>query len=226
MIRVNGKFAVMERNSGRTFKVANRVIPRELGSLPSHDGPTNNEELAEWLAPRSGEIFHIAGIKWRGVYNHARREIWHLDNRGDLYRAAPLRGEGDESYFVFRTSLRRDGKTYHDYGLWRFAERLRSFEGPDGPQRHGAFLFADWLSAPDRGSVVLRFKGAKKAFRFSANGTVDMQDGAGSHSGTWWLRAGRLYVSLGEFGTDYWPWEVASHTLGFDAPYKSLTPWK
>ena len=226
VITVNGKFAVMEGNPGRTVRVANRLIRRELGSLPSHDGPTNNEELAEWMAPRSGEIFRVAGTKWTGVYSHARREIWQLDNRGDISRSAPLRGEGDDSYFVFRTSLRWDGKTYHDYELWRSAHRLRSFEGRGGPQRHGAFLFADWLAAPDRGGVTLRFKGTKKTFRFSADGSVVLMDGSGSEPGTWWLQAGRLYVSLGELGTDYWPWEVASRTLGFDAPYKALTPWK
>ena len=226
LLRINGKYAVLEGHPARTFQVANRLVRRELASRPSHEGPTNNEELTDWMAPRSGEIFRIPGSKWTGVYNHMRRELWQLDNEGDVSRSIPLRGEGDDSYFVFRTSLARDGKTYRNYSLWRYADQLRSFEGREGPQRYGAFLFADWLGAPDRERVELRFKGKKRMFAFSPDRTVEMQDGSNVVSGTWWLGAGRLYVSLGEMGTDYWPWEVAAHGLGFDVPYKSLTPWR
>ena len=64
MLLIGGKWAVSASalgDPGQAYRIANRLIRLELERIAAegraHDGPTNDEELAAWLAPRSGEVF-------------------------------------------------------------------------------------------------------------------------------------------------------------------------
>ena len=216
---------------GETYRIANRLIRLELERIEAqgraHDGPTNDEELAAWLAPRSGEVFSRvrAGkrLAFRGVYNADRKEIWGLNDDGSFKDTSPLRGEGDDSYWHF-VDPEKGERHLH---LWMRALQYVSYETGEGrPQRYGAFLFTDWLSAPETLWVGLPFKGREAAMAFTPDGKVEARNDTGSLFGTWWLEAGNLNVSFGALGIQSWPWREAAAHVGFAVPERSLTPWR
>lgn len=226
---INGRFVVDATVVGsprEAYRIANRVVRREIEAGRAPDGPTNSEEFAEWMAPRSGEVFRREMVgripKRSAIYNHARREIWSLDDDGAVARVYRLIGEGDESLFEFLD----DEKRLMHASLWRWGRQFRSFTTENGPQRYGAFLLTDFLSAPDTHWVGLPFKGRDAAMAFSADGKVEVRNDKGSMFGSWWLEAGDLTVSFGELGAQSWPWQEVAERVGFDVPQRSLTPWK
>ena len=223
---INGRYSVNTvdtRDPGKTFRIANRIIREELERRPSHDGPTNNDELAKWMAPRAGEIFRLVSFEYvrgNGVYNASRREFWDLGSDGEFLRTVRIIGEGDASRAVV------PGKRVSHVHTWRIARQFVSYEGVEGPQRYGAFLLADWLSAPDTHWVEFPWKGQRAGLAFSADGTVEARNESGPIFGSWWLEAGKLHVSLGELGIESWPWMEVADEVGFEVPQESLTPWK
>ena len=227
---INGKFVVdtsVVENPREAYRIANRVIRREIEAGRAHDGPTNSEEFTEWMAPRSGEILGRVLLgqsrkKWSAVYNHTRREMWRLDDDGEVGRVYRLAGEGDESRFEFTDDENRLAHA----GMWRQSRQYVSFKTENGPQRYGAFLLTDFLSAPDTHWVGLPFKGREAAMAFSADGRVEVRNDKGPMFGSWWLEAGDLTVSFGELGAQSWPWQEVAERIGFDVPQRSLTPWK
>ena len=225
---VNGKFPVsadVVGEPGRTYRIANRLIRKELESGRSHEGPTNDEAFAEWMAPREGEVFMRERLgrtlKFKGVYNHRRREIWHLGSDGEVRRVYRLMGEGDEAYFV--TNDREATVQY--VHVWRRARQYVSYEGKAGPQRYGAFLLIDYLTAPETLWVGLPINGREVALAFGSDGRVEARNDNGSFFGSWWLEAGNLNVSFGEHGVQSWPWRSAAKHVGFEVPQRSITPW-
>ena len=226
---INGRYAVSASaigDPGEAYRIANRIIRQELEAGRTHDGPTNDAEFTEWMAPREGEMFRRQRfgkkLKFRGVYSHARRELWEIDNGGEVRRAYRLEGEGDRAYF--RTT---DGGAKVLYAhVWRHARQYVAIEGEGGPQRYGAFLFADWLSAPDTHWVGLPFRGKEVALAFSADGKVEARNDKGPMFGSWWLEGGNLNVSFGELGHQSWPWRKAAARVGFEVPGGSVTPWR
>ena len=226
---INGRFVVNTtavESPREAYRIANRIIRREIEAGRAHNSPTNSEEFAEWMAARSGEIFRrvMVGRNPTGslVYNHARREVWLLGDDGDVRTVFRLVGEGDESLFEFMHAEKRLAHT----GLWRPARQYLSYKTEHGPQRYGAFLLTDFLSAPDTHWVGLPFKGRDAAMAFSADGTVEARNDKGSMFGSWWLEAGNLTVSFGELGAQSWPWRKVAKRVGFDVPQRSLTPWR
>ena len=226
---INGKYfvhAAMVGHPRTAYRIANRLIREALERGRSHDGPTDNETLTDWMAPRSGEVFHRVRMGrpagYRGVYSADRREFWDLDANGDVRHVHRLAGEGAWAYF---TTNRRAALRYpHD---WRFARGYTSYADEDGrAQRYGAFLLTDWLSAPDTLWVGLPFKGREVAMAFTSDGKVEAHNDQGSLFGTWWLEAGNLNVSFGEIGIESWPWREAAAHVGFEVPERSLTPWR
>ena len=104
---INGRYTVSASalgDPGEAYRIANRIIRQELDAGRTHDGPTNDAEFAEWMAPREGEVFGRQRfgrtLKFRGVYSHARRELWELDDAGAVTRAYRLTGEGERAYFA------------------------------------------------------------------------------------------------------------------------------
>lgn len=223
MLVINGRYGIDEDIAGSTqgaFRVANRLIREELERGRAHEGPTNDEAFAEWMAPRSGEMLWGQGV--RGVYNHWRREFWELDDEGKVQRVSRLVGEGDASAF----ELRLPGHTVH-VPMWRAALRFRPYPGR---ARYGAFLLMDQLAAPETHWVELSWKlpwkRVRVALAFSPDGTVEARNEEGPIFGSWWLEAGELHVSLGELGVRSWPWEEVAREVGFEAPPVNPTPWK
>ena len=208
------------------YRIANRIIRQELEAGRTHEGPTNDEEFAEWMATREGEIVGRQrfgkSLKFRGVYSHARRELWELGGAGEVRRTYRLEGEGHRAYF--RTS--DTGAAVRYAHVWRHARQYVAIEGEGGPQRYGAFLFADWLSAPETLWVGLPFKGREVAFAFTPDGKVEAHNDKGSVFGSWWLDAGNLNVSFGELGLQSWPWREAAAHVGFEIPEGSVKPWR
>ena len=226
---INGKYVVDAsafNDLADVYRVSNRLIRRELEAGRSHDGPTNDAEFAEWMAPRSGEIIKREWLgrkpTWFGVYNHARREIWSLGKEGEVARLGRLVVEGNDSFFEHTD---RDGKLARGHP-WKYARQYFSFKKDQKPQRYGAFLLTDYLSAPDTHWVSLRFKERDAAMAFSADGKVEARNDKGSMFGSWWLEAGNLTVSFGELGAQSWPWRKVAKRVGFDVPQRSLTPWR
>ena len=220
---INGRFVVDTSavgNPREAYRIANRIIRREIEALRAHNGPTNSEEFTEWMAGRSGEIFRreVVGLKPSGslVYNHSRREVWFLDDDGDVGTVFRMVGEGEESLFEYMNAEKR----LEHIGLWRPARQYRSFKTEHGPQRYGAFLLTDFLSAPDTHWVGLPFKGRDAAMAFSADGKVEARNDKGSMFGSWWLEAGNLTVSFGELGAQSWPWREVANRVGFDVPQR------
>ena len=225
---INGKYVVdtsFIRHPAKAYRIANRLIRRELEAGRAHDGPTNDTEFAEWMASRSGEIYKRAWLgrdpKWYSVYSHARREIWSLGEEGEVQRIHRLFGDGDDSFFEYVDKQGNKARAH----LWRIGLQFLSFEGEHGPQRYGAFLLTDYLSAPDTHWVSLAFKGRDVAMAFSSDGKVEARNDKGALFGSWWLEAGDLSVSFGELGTQSWPWQEVAERVGFDVPHRSLTPW-
>ena len=222
LLLINGRYGVAGHyldRSGRgwrkAFRVANRLIREELERGRAHDGPTNDEAFARAFAPRTGEIVWRQQVK--GVFNAWRNEFWMLDDDGEVEHTGRLVGQGDGS--TFRLPL--PGHVVH-VPLWRTALQWRSYERQP---RYGAFLLTDWLSAPDTLWVGLPFKGREVAFAFMPDGKVEARNDRGSRFGTWWLEAGNLNVSFGEFGIQSWPWREAAAHVGFEVPQRSMTPW-
>ena len=226
---INGQFTVSASaigDPGEAYRIANRIIRQELDAGRTHEGPTNDAEFTDWMAPREGEIFGRRrfgrSLKFRGVYSHARRELWELGDAGEVRRTYRLEGEGDRAYFG--TS---DGGAAVRYAhVWRHARQYVAIEGAGGAQRYGAFLLTDWLSAPETLWVGLPFKGREVAFAFTPDGKVEAHNDKGSMFGSWWLEAGNLNVSFGEIGLQSWPWREAAAHVGFEIPEGSVTPWR
>ena len=225
---INGKYVVdtsFIEDPAKTYRIANRLIRRELEAGRAHDGPTNDTEFAEWMAPRSGEIYKRVWLgrdpKWFKVYSHARREVWRLGEEGEVRLTYRLVDEGDEPYFAYVDKQGNAARTHP----WRIGRQFVSFEGEHGPQRYGAFLLTDYLSAPDTHWVSLPFKERDVAMAFSSDGKVEARNDKGSLFGSWWLEAGDLNVSFGALGTQSWPWQEVAERVGFDVPQRSLTPW-
>jgi hypothetical protein len=227
-LAINGRYTVNTANTrdpGKTFRIANRIIREELERGRSHDGPTNNDELAKWLAPRAGEILQISTfgvMKGNAVYNASRRELWLLGKAGEVFRAVRIIGEGDASRAISQVP----GKRARHVPIWRSGRQLVSYEGKGGPQRYGAFLLTDWLSAPETHWVEFPWKGHRAGLAFSPDGTVEARNERGPVFGSWWLEAGKLHVSLGELGIESWPWMEVADMVGFEVPQESVTPWK
>lgn len=228
-ILVNGQHAITTYNTRdprETFRIANWLIRRELEMPRGYGGPTNNEEFSEWMSSLSGEIVRrvsngreVTGTKV--VYNHWREEFWVLDGIGKVILNIPLVHTDSGAYFRLPE---RGGARY--LNVWRFGRQYLSYEGDSGPQRYGAFLLTDWLSAPDMHWVELSFKGKPAALAFSPDGKVEARNERGPIFGSWWLEAGELHVSLAELGVESWPWMEAADQVGFETPPESLTPWK
>ena len=228
VLLINGKYlvdATVFEKPDEVYRIANRIIRREMEVVRSAEWPTNDAELAEWMAPRSGEILKrvfFEGVPlWSGVYSHARREFWGLGKHGRVQGVFRVVGDGDESFFEKLNGTGDDAGMH----LWSFGRQFLSFEGEHGPQRYGAFLLTDYLSAPDTYWVSLAFKGRDVAMAFSSDGKVEARNDKGSLFGSWWLEAGDLSVSFGELGTQSWPWQEVAERVGFDVPRRSLTPW-
>lgn len=239
-ITVNGRYTVSASalwSPRETYRVANRLIRQELELLrqgePAHDGPTNDAEFCDWMAPREGEIFQRRrfgkALKFRGVYNHTGCELWQIDGEGAVVRTYRLTGEGDRAYFA------TDDKSLEIryVHIWRRARQYVSFEDRNGePIRYGAFALTDWLTEPERGPVRLPFESPAGVLAFGETGEVQLHadgtlEGAtrfGTKSGTWWLEGGALHVGMGEHSTQSWPWQEAAAHVGFDVPRESLAP--
>lgn len=210
----------------KAYRIANRLIREALERGRAPGVPIDNVTLTDWMAPRSGEVFHRERFGrtfgYKGVYSADRREFWDLDANGGVRHVHRLTGEGRDAYFA--TKLRTGRRYPH---VWRFARQYVSYAGADGrPQRYGAFLLTDWLSAPDTLWVGLPFKGREVAMAFTPDGRVEARNDAGSLFGTWWLEAGNLNVSFGELGIESWPWQEAAAHVDFEVPPRSLTPWR
>ena len=225
---INGKYVLSGSwvgEPGETYRIANRLIRLELKAGRTHEGPTSDVEFTEWMAPRSGEICKRAWLgrkpKWFGVYNHARREIWGLGREGEVRTVYRLVGNDVESYFEHFDEKGNSVRVHP----WRIGRQYVSFEGEHGPQRYGAFLLTDYLSAPDTHWVDLPFKGWDAAMAFSSDGKVEARNYKGSMFGSWWLEAGDFIVSFGELGMQSWPWQAVAERVGFDVPQRSLMPW-
>ena len=225
---INGKYVVdtsFIEDPAKAYRIANRLIRRELEAGRAHDGPTNDTEFAEWMAPRSGEIYKRVWLgrdpKWFKVYSHARRELWRLGEEGEVQLTSRLVDEGDEPYFAY---VDKQGNAARSHP-WRIGRQFVSLEGEHGPQRYGAFLLTDYLSAPDTHWVSLPFKERDVAMAFSSDGKVEARNDKGSLFGSWWLEAGDLNVSFGALGTQSWPWQEVAERVDFDVPQRSLTPW-
>ena len=222
LLLINGRYAVVGQYASRgggpreALRVANRLIREALERGRAHEGPTNDEEFASWIAPRAGEVVWRQQVK--GVFNVSRNEFWMLDEKGSVEHVGQLVGEGEGSYF----RLPLPGHVVH-VPLWRSALQWRSFEGQ---ARYGAFLLTDYLSAPDTLWVGLPFQGREVAMAFTPDGKVEARNDKGSVFGTWWLEAGNLNVSFGEMGIESWPWQEAAGDVGFEEPQESLTPWR
>ena len=225
-IVVNGSHIVPtagRRGAVRTYQRANWLIREALEAGPSHDGPTNNTEFAAWMKPRSGEIYSNRGTGDRHqpfVYNGWRDEIWQLGSAGGIYRVIPLNRDDQSTYFAWR----HDGFTWRQQDQWRRAFEYVPFRAKDGgPQRYGAFLFTEWLAEPTTPPVPMRFKKDDIKVKFHPDGTAEAMTASGSVSGTWWLQAGNLRLSL-DGVEDWWPWQIAARRLKFKVPKCSLVP--
>ena len=226
---INGRYVVSAAvigDPGQAYRVANRIIRQELEAGRAQAGPTNDEEFTQWMAPREGEMFGRQRfgktLKFRGVYSHGRRELWELDDAGEVRRAYRLKGEGDRSYFEASDG----GDTVQYAHVWRHARQYVAFEGSGGPQRYGAFLLTDYLCDRNTLWVGLPFRGHEAALAFTSDGRVEARKGEEAVFGSWWLEAGTLHVSLGDFGIESWPWKEAAAHVGFEVPESAVTPWK
>ena len=161
------------------------------------------------------------------MYNHHRQEFWSLGGAsGDVIAAYRLKGEGTESHWALQ--WKKEGRKSPQWAsAWRRGRQYEAYRGEDGvPQRYGAFLLTDYLSAPETSWVGLPFKGQEAAFTFHADGKVEAASEEGPVFGSWWLEAGELVVSVGEYGVQSWPWREAAAHVGFEVPQRSLTPWR
>ena len=226
VVVVNGKYILATnktRDPTRTYRRANYLIRAERESRPSHTGPTNNIEFAELMATRSGELYRnkfTGRSRWTRVFNHWRNEIWALDKSGDVISSPRLVTDDGPAHFQYTW----DGKRFRLQDTWRHALEYVPYRDRKGrPRRYGAFLFADWLADPATLTVPLRFKREDITAKFHSDGTADATTAKGTVTGTWWLEAGNLRLSLDGL-EDWWPWQVAAHRLGFKAPKCSLVP--
>ena len=219
---VNGRHMTGSRHAGgaaAAFRVANRLIRETMESGPPfHAGPTNIPELIEKLEQWPGE--HLTNARtgrFKGVYNPWRRELWSLDDAGEV-QALAREVQGEKAFWEWFAI---------DENETSYAMNWRAgfYYVPLEPRvRHAAFLLVDWLSG---GQVVeLLFKRSPVGLSFAPDGTVEAQSAAGPVRGTWWLEAAALHVSLGEYGIDSWPWREAAAQVGFEVRPESVAPWR
>ena len=227
-IIVNGRYILdthRKPNPAATYRKANRLIRQAIEAGPAHDGPTNLLDFVAIRAPHSGDLYRnrTTGTGIPFVYNINRHttERWLLSNQGAITKVETLVTDDGAPYFASPWQ----GKTFRLLDGWRHAndaDFVRARGG--GNQRYAAFLFTDWLSEPDRLAKPYPFKGETINVRYNPDGTASTIINGEPVKGRWWLEAGDLRVSFGEHGTDYWPWQVAAHELGFKAPKRSLPP--
>ena len=218
---INGRNVTSSHLAGSAaaaFRTANRLIREAMESGPPyHHGPTNIPELIEMLQRWPGaHLTNISTGGFKGVYNPWRRELWSLGESGEL-RSVAREVEGEDAFWKWRIV----GRHETNYAMnWRAGH----YYTPREPRvRHGAFLFADWLSG---GQVVeLSFKQRPTGLSFAPHGKVEARSAEGPVQGSWWLEAAALHVSLGEYGIGSWPWREAARQTGFEVPPESVTPW-
>ena len=218
---INGRHVTSPLHAGSAvaaFRVANRLIRETIESGPPyHRGPTNIPELIEILERWPGvHLTNVRTGRFRGVYNPWRRELWSLDQAGDV-RAVAREAQGEDAFWEWRPVGGHETS---------FAMNWRAgfYYAPREPLvRHGAFLFADWLSGEQ--VVELTFKEQPTGLSFASNGRVEARSAQGSVQGSWWLETAALHVSLGEYGIDSWPWREAALQTGFEVPPESIAPW-
>lgn len=219
---INGRSITSSHHAGSAsaaFRVANRLIRETMEpGPPYHRGPTNIPELIEKLEEWSGEHLMNAGTgRFKGVYNPWRRELWSLNDTGEV-RAVAREVDGEKTFWKWLEL---------DRGRAGYAMNWRAgfYYTPREPRvRHGAFLLADWLSG---GQVVeLPFKGRPVGLSFTPDGKVGAQSAEGPVQGSWWLEAAALHVSLGGYGIGSWHWREVARQVGFEVPSESITPWK
>ena len=218
---INGRHVTSSLHAGSAasaFRVANRLIRETMESGPPyHKGPTSIPELIEMLEMWPGiHLTNIRSGRFRGVYNPWRRELWSLDEAGDV-RAVARETDGEDAFWQWRDT----GGNETSFAMnWRAG----FYYSPREPRvRHGAFQFADWLSG---GQVVeLSFKQRPTGLSFAPDGRVEAQSAQGPVRGSWWLEAASLHVSLGAYGIGSWPWRDAASQAGFEAPSESVRPW-
>ena len=218
---INGRNVTSSQLAGgaaEAFRTANRLIRETLESGPPyHLGPTNIPELIDWLERWPG--LHLTNVKtgrFKGVYNPWRRELWSLDEAGQV-KSVARELEGEAAYWKWQGI---DGRESNYAMNWRAGH----YYTPREPHvRHGAFLFTDWLSG---GQIVeLSFKQQPTGLSFAPDGKVEARSSEGVVRGSWWLESAALHVSLGEYGIGSWPWREAARQAGFEAPPESITPW-
>lgn len=219
---VNGRHVTSSRLAGgaaAAFRVANRLIRESLESgTPFHRGPTDIPELIETLEQWPGEhLMNAESGRFKGVYNPWRRELWSLNDEGEV-RSVAREVEGEEAFWKWHD--KESNRTSYAMN-WRAG----FYYAPREPRvRHGAFLLADWLSG---GQVVeLAFKHHPVGLSFAPHGRVEARSEEGAVQGSWWLEAAALHVSLGEYGIASWPWREAARHVGFEVPPGSITPWR
>ena len=221
LLLVNGKHVTGAARAGSAaaaLRTANRLIRQELDAgAPFHRGPTNAAELFAKLEGWPGEILTDAKTgTFRGLYNPWRRELWSLDERGEVEAFAREFAGEERTLKWFAVA----GKTLGYGRNWRSGF---DYTPRTGRVRHGAFLLMDRLS--DGRPVELTFKRRRTGLSFAPGGGVEARSAGGPVQGSWWLEAGALHVSLGEYGIGSWPWREAAGQAGFEAPAGSVTPW-
>ena len=218
---VNGRDVTSSQLAGSAaaaFRTANRLIREAMESGPPyHHGATNIPELIDELEKWAGlHLTNVSGGRFKGVYNPWRRELWALDESGEL-RSVAREVEGEDAFWKWR-AVKGPGTSY------AMNWRAENYYAPREPKvRHGAFQFADWLSG---GQVVeLSFKQQPTGLSFAPNGKVEALSAQGPVRGSWWLEAANLHVSLGEYGIGSWSWTEAARQAGFEVSPASVTPW-
>ena len=219
---VNGRYVTGSRRAGSAaaaFRVANRLIRETLESGPPfHRGPRDIPELIERLEEWSGEhLVNAAGGRFKGVYNPWRRELWSLNDAGEVRGIARERQGSRRVWEWLDLESGRRVPAMNWRAGFHYAPR-------EPRERHAAFVLADWLS---RGQEVeLSFKSRPVGLSFAAEGRVEARSAQGPVRGSWWLEAAALHVSLGEYGIASWPWREAARQVGFEAPSVAIAPWR
>ena len=100
---INGRNVTSSHLAGSAvaaFRTANRLIREAMESGPPyHHGPTNIPELIEMLERWPGvHLTNISTGGFKGVYNPWRRELWSLDESGEL-RSVAREVEGEEAFW-------------------------------------------------------------------------------------------------------------------------------
>jgi len=176
-------------------------------------GPSTEEQALAYLRGLDGQMFVLRDLPM--VFSPDREELWLVaQDDGAIADVGRMKKDDTRDGWI-RITWDLPTKDWTYLNLRLLAESV--IQGRTS-RRHPAFAFTEWLA--DGREVGLPVTGDTVAgLVFTTDGTVTARAADGVPiTGSWWLEAGDINVSMADHGHRTWPWQEAADLTDYDGP--------